>query len=164
MILHARTALLVAVSAPLLLLGPGCSDDSAADDHGHSHGEDEHDHDHGGEDGDHHAHQGEPVVLFESDAAGFDALTITHLRTDEIGDELVFVVEVAGAAPEIRGLVRNGVGEESLKVKADMERDGEYHLHIGELAPNTELATSELVIEFARPGFDLLSFELPLAD
>lgn len=168
MILHARTAVLAALLAPLCL--NGCSDSSPADDHGHEHGEDGHDHDHGdhadGEHGDDmdHEHEGEPVVLFESTSAGFESLTITHLRTEEIGDELVFVVEVAGAAPEIRGFVRNGAGEESLKVKADMESDGEYHLHIGELPANIELATAEVVVEFERPGLDLLSFDLPLAN
>jgi|GEM_PF-5824616 len=158
------------VSVALALCVPfalaSCS--SGEDDHGHDHGEDGHSHaegddqDHG--DDEDHMHAGEPTVLFEGAAEGLESLTITWLRTEEIGDEILVIVDAVGGSPTIRGRVVAGDGSESLTIKGEAENDTEHHLHMNELPASLDLATAKVVVEVELEGADAQSFELPFVD
>lgn len=158
-ILHRLPVALVTSLFTGLVLA-GCS----GDEHGHDH---DHDHGHTHADGTTHhhdddgAHAGEPTLLHEGTDGGFESLTVTWLRTEELGDEVVVIVDIDGGSATIRGRVRAADGAESIVVRADAEGGGEYHLHMGELPSDLDLATATAVLDFEPEGGEAFQLALP---
>ena len=155
-------SLVLALATPFALAS--CS--SGEDDHGHSHGEGGHSHaegdDHEHAEDEDHVHEGEPVVLYDGEHTGFETLKVTWLRTEELGDEIVVIVEATGGSATIRGRVRAADGAESLVVKADAEGGGEYHLHMTELPADLDVTTAHVVVAFDFSGDATVELDLPL--
>jgi hypothetical protein len=167
--IHVHVTKFVAASTAAVYLLASCgespsstsSSPEAAHDHeegdGHDHAEDD-GHEHEGD-----AHDGEHVVLHDGARSPYTDLGVTFIKPASASvTELVFELEVAGPSSVVRGHVKSASGATSLPTRAEAEGAGAYHMHLGELPTDFNVASAMLVLELEPQGGAKVTVELPL--